>query len=111
MRRHPRDGQERDQRFLAYFADARASDEEKGALMLVLVAHAGVYLVLATAQAAWIAVTAVRVWQRRGDGLRGAMRTGVHKPTLVALAAADIGYVALRRAMLAELDRRVVVKP
>jgi hypothetical protein len=110
MRPHPHDGQKRDQRFLAYFADARTSDEDKGALMLVLVAHAGAYLVLATAHAAWIAATAVRVWQRRADGLLGAMRTGVHKPTLVALVAADMGYVVLRRAILAELDRRVVVK-
>ena len=35
------------------------------------------------------------------------MRTGVHKPTLAVLLAAQLAYVILRRAGLAKLNRRV----
>jgi len=34
-------------------------------------------------------------------------RTGVHAPTLAVFVAADLGYVMLRRAMLARIDRRI----
>jgi hypothetical protein len=46
MHRHPPDSQEseeRRRRFLAYLADARTSDEEKGVITLVLLGHAGVH--------------------------------------------------------------------
>jgi hypothetical protein len=39
------------------------------------------------------------------------MRTGVHKPALAAFVAADLGYVVLRRAILARIDRRIGFKP
>ncbi len=42
---HSRDAAEserRQQRFLAYLADARTSDEEKGVITLVMLGHAGV---------------------------------------------------------------------
>jgi hypothetical protein len=35
------------------------------------------------------------------------MRTGVHKPTLAALLAAQLSYVILRRVGLSKLNRRV----
>ncbi len=114
MRRHFRDdqdGEERQQRFLAYLADARTSDEEKGVITLVLLGHAGVYLLLTATEVTWIAVTAGRVWQRREDGLLSAVRTGVHRPALAAFLAADVGYVVLRRSILARFDRRIALRP
>jgi hypothetical protein len=114
MRRHFRDSAEREQRqqrFLAWLADARTSDEEKGVLTLVMLGHAGVYLLLAATEVTWVALTAARVLRHRDDGLRAAVRAGVHTPTLAMFVAADLGYVALRRAMLARLDRRIGFKP
>jgi hypothetical protein len=110
MRRQSRDSAEREQRqqrFLAYLADARTSDEEKGVIMLVMLGHAGVYLLLAATEVTWVALTAARVLRRRDDGLLAAVRAGMHTPTLAVFVAADLGYVALRRAMLARIDRRI----
>jgi len=114
MRRHFRDSAEREQRqqrFLAWLADTRTSDEEKGVVTLVMLGHAGVYLLLAATQVTWVALTAARVLRRRDDGLRTAVRTGVHTPALAAFVAADLGYVVLRRAILARIDRRIGFKP
>ena len=114
MRRHFRDSAEREQRqqrFLAWLADTRTSDEEKGVVTLVMLGHAGIYLLLAGTEVTWVALTATRVLRRRDDGLRAAMRTGVHKPALAAFVAADLGYVVLRRAILARIDRRIGFKP
>src|SRR5690349_21899150 len=114
MRHHSRDSAEserRQQRFLAYLADARTSDEEKGVITLVLLGHAGVYLLLAATEVTWAAVTAARVLRRRHDGLPAALRTGVHMPTAAVFLAADLGYVVLRRAALARLDQRIGLRP
>ena len=74
--------------------------------MLVLVAHAGVYLLLTAAQAIWVVAMAVRVWRRREAGLTAAVRTGVHKPTLAVMLAAQLAYVIFRRVGLGKLNRR-----
>jgi hypothetical protein len=114
MRRHSRDsveGEQRQQRFLAYLADARTTDEEKGVITLVLLGHAGVYLLLVATEVTWAAVTAARVLRRRDEGLRAAVRTGVHMPTVAVFLAADLGYVVGRRAILARLDRRIGFRP
>ncbi|HEY2307778.1 MAG TPA: hypothetical protein VGI05_18040 [Streptosporangiaceae bacterium] len=113
MRRHSRDSagrERRQQRFLAFLADAGTSDEEKGVITLVLLGHAGVYLLLTATEVTWIAVTAARVLRRRDDGLRVAVRTGVHTQTLAVLVAANLGYAAVRRAILAWLDRRIALR-
>jgi predicted component of type VI protein secretion system len=99
--------EQRQERFLAYLADARTSDEEKGVITLVMLGHAGVYLLLAATEVAWVALTAARVLRHRDDGLRTAVRTGVHTPTLAVFVAADLGYAVLRRAILARIDRRI----
>jgi predicted component of type VI protein secretion system len=114
MGRHSRDDAEsaqRQERFLAYLSDARTSDEEKGVITLVMLGHAGVYLLLAATEVTWVALTAARVLRRRDDGLRAAVRAGVHTPTLAAFVAADLGYVVLRRAILARIDRRIAFRP
>jgi hypothetical protein len=114
MRRHSRNDQvseERQQRLLAYFEDARTSDREKGVIVLMLGGHAYVYLLLAGAEVTWIAVMAARVWRRRDDGPLGAVRTGLHKPTLAAFLAADVGYLVLRRVLRASIDRRLALRP
>ena len=85
-----------------------ASDEERGVVMLALFGHAAIFLLLSTAEAIWAASTAVRVWRRREVGLTQAARTGVHKPTLVALLAAHVFYELLRKAGIAKLDRRSI---
>jgi predicted component of type VI protein secretion system len=113
MRRHSRDSagrERRQQRFLAYLADAGTSDEEKGVITLVLLGHAGVYLLLTASEVTWIALTVARVLRRRDDGLRTAVRAGVHMPTLAVFVAANLGYVAVRRAILAWLDRRIALR-
>ena len=110
MSRHSRDSAEREQRqqrFLAYLADARTTDEEKGVITLVMLGHAGVYLLLAATEVTWVAVTAARVLRHRDEGLLAAVRTGVHTPALAVLVAANLGYAALRRVTLARLDRRI----
>jgi hypothetical protein len=38
------------------------------------------------------------------------MRTGVHRPTLAMFVTANVGYMVLRRAILARFDRRIAVK-
>jgi len=71
MRRHFRDSAEREQRqqrFLAWLADTRTSDEEKGVVTLVMLGHAGIYLLLAATEVTWLALTAARVLRRRDDG-------------------------------------------
>ena len=75
--------------------------------MLALFAHAFVYLLLTVAEASWVVAVAVRVWRRREAGITTAMRTGVHKPTLAVLLAAQLSYVILRRVGLAKINRRV----
>jgi hypothetical protein len=111
MRRAPHNGQEQQQRLMAYMTDEHTSDEEKGRIMLALYGHAFYYLLMTAAEAAWVAVTGVRVWRRREAGLAIALRTGLHKPTLAVLLAARLAYTVLRRAGLAELDRRASLRP
>jgi hypothetical protein len=114
VRRHSRDSAEREQRqqrFLTWLADAHTSDEEKGVITLVMLGHAGVYLLLAATEVTWVALTAARVLRHRDNGPRTAMRTGVHTRTLAAFVAADLGYVVLRRATLARIDRRIGFRP
>lgn len=74
--------------------------------MAGLVGHAFAYLVLSAVQAIWLAVTAVRVWRRREEGFATAVRAGVHRPTLVGLAAATLIYEILRRFGMARLSQR-----
>lgn len=90
----------------AYLTDGRVPDQERGLAMAALVAYALGYTLLAATEASWVAVTAVRVWRRRDAGLTEAARSGVHKPTLAGLLAANLLLEALRRAGLAELGRR-----
>jgi hypothetical protein len=96
----------RDSEVLAYLTDERVPAGERGGVILGLVAHAAAYLLLAAAQAAWCAVTAIRVWRRREAGWPVAVRTGVHRPTLAGLAAVTVGYEILRRLGVAGLSRR-----
>jgi len=106
MRRKPNGSDEQQLRGLAYLTDDRVPAEERGRVMLVLVAHAGVYLLLTAAQAIWVVAMAVRVWRRREAGLTAAVRTGVHKPTLAVMLAAQLAYVIFRRVGLGKLNRR-----
>jgi hypothetical protein len=76
----------------------------------VLLGHAGVYLLLTAAEVTWVALTVARVLRRRDDGLRTAVRAGVHTPTLAVFVAANLGYVAVRRAILGWLDRRIALR-
>lgn len=92
---------------MAYMAEDGAPAEARGQVMLALFAHAIVYLLLTVAEASWVVAVAVRVWRRREAGMTTAMRTGVHKPTLAVLLAAQLSYVILRRVGLAKLNRRV----
>jgi len=75
--------------------------------MMALFTHACLYLLLTAAEASWVVAVAVRVWRRREAGMTTAMRTGVHKPTLAVLLAAQLSYVILRRVGLAKLNRRI----
>jgi len=77
-------------------------------VMLALFGHAVIFLLLSAAETIWIGSTAVRVWRRREVGLTQAVRTGVHKPTLVVLLAAHALYVLLQKAGIAKLDRRSI---
>ena len=106
MRRNPRGSEEQQRRGLAYLTDDRVPAEERGQVMLALVAHAGVYLLLTGAKAIWVVAAAVRVWRRREAGLTTAVRTGVHKPTLAILLVAQLTYVIFRRVGLARFNRR-----
>jgi len=106
MRGDPR-SQEQRRRFMAYMSEDGAPAEERGRVMLALFGHAFAFLILTAAEASWVVAVAVRVWRRREAGMTTAMRTGVHKPALAVLLAAQLGYVILRRVGLAKLNRRV----
>jgi hypothetical protein len=105
MRRADR-RQEQQKAIHAYLTDGRAPEQEQGWIMVALIAHAFAYVLLTATEAIWVAVTAVRLWRRRDAGLTEAARSAVHKPTLAGLLAANLFFEALRRAGLAELDRR-----
>jgi hypothetical protein len=90
----------------AYLADERVPAAERGGVMLGLLSHAVMFMVLACAQAAWCAVTAVRVWRRRDAGWPAALRDGAHRPTLAGLVTATAVYTVLRRLGLAAISRR-----
>jgi hypothetical protein len=105
MGRHPRRSQDQHRRLAAHLADDRASTEERGWYMLALVGHAFLYLVLTATEAIWVVAMALRVWRRRDVGLVEAARTGVHKPTLSALLAANLGFAVVRRIGLAKVER------
>src|SRR6516225_12384968 len=111
MRHNPPGRHEQEQRGLAYLTDDRVPAEERGWVMLGLVAHAGIYLLLTAAEAIWVVAVAVRVWRRREAGLTAAVRTGVHKPTLVVLLIAQLTYFILRRAGLARFRQRIAGYP
>ena len=96
--------EERRRRIDAYLAGA--ADEEKGAVMLALFGHAVIFLLLFAAETTWLGSTVVRVWRRRELGVTQAVRTGVHKPSLVVLFAAHVLYLLLRKAGIAKLDQR-----
>src|ERR1700731_1374197 len=97
MSRNPRRSQDQHRGLAAYLADDRVSAEKRGWYMLALVGHAFLYLLLTATEAIWVVVTAVRVWRRRDVGLAKAARTGVHKPTLSAILAANLGFEVVRR--------------
>jgi hypothetical protein len=103
VRRHPSD-QEQRRRIHAYLTGA--ADEEKGVVVLALFGHAVISLLLSAAETIWVGSTAVRVWRRRELGVTQAVRTGVHKPSLVVLLAAHVLHELLRRVGIAKLDRR-----
>jgi hypothetical protein len=90
----------------AYLTDGRTPAEEKGWVMVALVAHAFAYILLTATETIWVAVTAVRVWRRRDAGLTQAARAGVHKPTLARLIGANLLFEVFRRVGLAKLSRR-----
>lgn len=96
--------EERRRRIDAYLAGA--ADEEKGVVMLALFGHAIIFLLLFAAETTWLGFTVTRVWRRREMGVTQAVRTGVHKPSLVVLVAAHALYRLLRKAGIAKLDRR-----
>jgi uncharacterized membrane protein YdbT with pleckstrin-like domain len=106
MRRILPSRHEQEQRGLAYLTDDRVPAEERGRVMLALVAHAGIYLLLSAAEAIWVVAVAVRVWRRREAGVTAAVKTGVHKPTLAVLLGAQLAYVIFRRVGLAKFNRR-----
>ena len=92
---------------MAYMSEDGAPAEERGRVMLALFGHAFVYLLLTAAEASGVVVVVVRVWRRREAGMITAMRTGVPKPALAVLLAAQLSYVILRRVGLSKLNRRV----
>ncbi len=96
--------EERRRRIDAYLAGA--ADEEKGAVMLALFGHAFIFLLLFAAETIWLGSTVTRVWRRRELGVTQAVRTGVHKPSLVVLIAVHVLYLLLRKAGIAKLDQR-----
>lgn len=103
MHRHAND-EERRRRFDAYLAGA--ADEEKGAVVLALLGHAVIFLLLSAAETIWMGSTVVRVWRLRELGVTQALRSGVHRPSLVALFTAHVLYLSLRKAGIAKLDQR-----
>lgn len=106
MRRNLGPGQEQRRQGRGYLTDDRVPAEERGWVMLALVAHAGIYLLLTAAESIWVVAVAVRVWRRREAGLTTAVRTGVHRPTLAVLLVAQLTYVILRRVGLAKFNQR-----
>jgi hypothetical protein len=96
--------EERRRRIGAYLAGA--AEEERGAVMLALLGHAVIFLLLFAAETIWLGSTVTRVWRRRELGVTQAVRTGVHKPSLVVLFVAHVLYLLLRRAGIAKLDQR-----
>jgi hypothetical protein len=106
MSRNSQGNSERHREVTAYLLEERVPDQERGAVVLGLVAHAFAYLALVAAQAIWLAFTAVRVWRRREEGFATAVRTGVHRPTLAGVAAATLTYAILRRIGIAWLGHR-----
>ena len=82
-----------------------APPSQRGAVLLVLWLNAVVSTVLYPLLAVWLAVTARRVWRRRGEGVRPALAHGVHRPALVVAATAVVGHQTYRRRFLAELRR------
>ena len=105
MRRHAND-EERRRRIDAYLAGA--ADEEKGAVLLALVGHAFIFLLLSAVETIWVGSTVVRVWRLRELGAAQALRTGVHRPSLVGLFAVHVLYLALRKAGMAKLNQRSI---
>jgi hypothetical protein len=105
VRHHPSD-EERRGRIAAYLTGA--ADEEKGVVLLALFGHAVIFLLLSAVETIWVGSTVVRVWRRRELGVTQAVRTGVHKPSLVALFAAHVLYLLLRKAGMAKLDQRSI---
>jgi hypothetical protein len=103
--RHP-SGEERRRRIDAYLT--AAADEEKGVVLLALFGHAVSFLLLSAAETIWVGSTVVRVWRLRELGVTQALRTGVHRPSLVALFAAHVLYLLLRKAGIAKLDQRSI---
>lgn len=104
MHRHL-SSEERRRRIDAYLTGA--ADEEKGAVLLALFGHAVIFLLLSAAETVWVGSTAVRVWRLRELGVTQAVRTGVHRPSLMALLAAHVLYLSLRKAGIAKLDQRI----
>jgi hypothetical protein len=105
MSRDPRRNQDQHRGLAAYLADDDVSAEKRGWVMLALVGHAFLYLLLTATEAIWVVAMAVRMWRRRDVGLVEAARTGVHKPTLSALLAANLGFAVVRRVGLAKAER------
>jgi hypothetical protein len=105
VRRHPSD-EERRRRIDAYLTGA--ADQEKGAVLLALFGHAVIFLLLSAAETIWLGSTVVRVWRRRELGVTQAVRTGMHKPSLVVIFAAHVLYLLLRKAGIAKLDQRSI---
>ena len=105
VRRHPSE-EERRRRINAYLT--RAADQERGAVLLALFGHAVISLLLSAAEAIWLGSTVVRVWRRRELGVTQAVRTGMHKPSLVTIFAAHVLYLLLRKAGISKLDQRSI---
>jgi hypothetical protein len=105
MGRDPRRSQDQHRALSTYLTDDRVSAEKRGWVMLALVGHAFLSLLLTATEAIWVVVMAVRVWRRRDVGLARAARTGVHKPTLSAILAANLGFAVVRRVGLAKAER------
>jgi hypothetical protein len=85
-----------------------AADEEKGVVLLALFGHAVIFLLLSAAETIWVGSTVVRMWRLRELGVTQALRAGVHRPSLVALFAAHVLYLLLRKAGNAKLDQRSI---
>jgi hypothetical protein len=105
MRHGPR-GPEKAGKFAAYLTDDRVSNEERGWVMLALIGHAFFFLLLTATEAVWVAVVSARVWRQRDAGLARAVRANVHRPSLIALLAAQVLHAVLRKAVVTKLDQR-----